>query len=93
MFLSIFVEVNSKPNMKNIVGVIYRPNSQPKADLDIFMSTFSDLMISINNEKKHNTIMDDFNIDLLKYNLHEKTNDFVDNIIANGYFLPTVSQC
>ena len=35
--------------------------------------------------------MGDFNLDLLKYNVHEKTTDFVDNIISHG-FLPTIHK-
>ena len=35
--------------------------------------------------------MGDFNLDLLKYNVHEKATDFVDNIISHG-FLPTIHK-
>ena len=91
IFESIFVEVSSISSKNNIVGVIYRPNSQPKADIDIFMKTLLDLMNLITNENKHCTMMGDFNIDLLKYNSHEKTNNYVDNIFSNG-FLPIITK-
>lgn len=45
----------------------------------------------INAEKKKSTIMGDFNIDLLKYNSHDKTNDYVDNLFTQG-FLPLITK-
>jgi hypothetical protein len=91
VFESIFIEVLSNTNKNTIVGVIYRPNTQPKADMDIFTSTLFDLMNIINVEKKKSTIMGDFNIDLLKYNSHDKTNNYVDNLFTQG-FLPLITK-
>ena len=91
IFESIFVEIQTKTKKKNIVGVIYRPNSQPKADIDIFVSTLYELMNIINNENNLCTLMGDFNIDLLKYNTHTKTNDYLDNIFSLG-FLPLITK-
>ena len=85
IFESIFVEIQTKTKKKNIVGVIYRPNSQPKADIDIFVSTLFELMNIINNENNICTLMGDFNIDLLKYNTHTKTNVYLDNIFLLGF--------
>ena len=31
--------------------------------------------------------MGDFNIDLLIYNIHDRTNDFIDNIFSHGFQL------
>ena len=54
VFESVFVEIissnDASPN--NIIGIIYRPNTQPKADLDIFTSTLFDILDIINIEKK-----------------------------------------
>ena len=91
VFESFFIEVLSDTNKNTIVGVIYRPNTQPKADMDIFTSTLFDLVNIINAEKKQSTIMGDFNIDLLKYNSHEKTNDYVDNLFTQG-FMPLITK-
>ena len=62
----VFIEVisNSKACKNSIIGTIYRPSTQPNADLEIFTSTLYDLMDIINNEKKSCVIMGDFNIDL-----------------------------
>ena len=40
IFESIFIEVKTKHEKKQIVGVIYRPNTAPKADINIFSTTF-----------------------------------------------------
>ena len=92
VFESLFIEIisSSKTN-NNIIGTIYRPNTQPKADIDIFTSTMLDIMDTINNEKTPCVIMGDFNIDLLKYNSHNKTNEYVDNIFSRG-FLPLITK-
>ncbi len=84
LFESIFIETSTR----DIVGVIYRP---PNSDIDIFSSTLFDIMEIINNEFKHCTLLGDYNIDLLKYNLHDDTNNFVDNVFAQG-FVPMIHR-
>ena len=64
IFESIFIEIQSKYT-NVIIGTIYRPNTPPKADLDIFQNTLSELMYTIKHEKKNAVIMGDFNVDLL----------------------------
>lgn len=93
VFESIFIEISNGSNSlsKNIVGIIYRPNTQPRADIDIFSTTLYDIMDLINNERKSCTLMGDFNIDLIKYNSHEKTNDLIDNIFSRG-FVPSITK-
>jgi len=39
----------------------------------------------INWERKSSIIMDDFNIDVLKYGIHRKTNDYLDNVFSRGF--------
>lgn len=90
VYESLFIEIHSnsmKPN--HIIGVIYRPNSPPRANMDIFSTTFHMTMEMINNEKKTCVIMGDLNLDLLKYSTHDKTNNFLDQVVANG-FLPAI---
>ena len=43
VFESLFVEItNTSVSSKNkIIGIIYRPNTQPRANLDIFSSTLT----------------------------------------------------
>ena len=90
IFESVFIETSSSDNHSIVVGVIYRPNSAPRADLDLFSSTLCDIMTIINSEQKTSMILGDMNIDL-KYLKHKKTNDYLDNIFSLGY-LPVVTK-
>ena len=45
----------------------------------------------VDKEKKSCVIMGDINIDLLKDNLHNKTNEYVDNVISRGFNYRPVS--
>ena len=91
VFESIFIEVINS-NCKNvIVGVVYRPNSYPNADQELFSKTLFDILDTINNENKISVIMGDINIDLLKYKTDNKTNDYLDALVANG-FLPKITK-
>ena len=65
MFVKHFIEIiNNCINV--IVGVLYRPNSEPLADIDIFSNNLEEIMDIIKNENKYGLIMGDMNIDLLK---------------------------
>ena len=91
VFESLFIECKNPSLQNEIVGVIFRPNTAPKADLDIFSKTINDIMCIINDEKKHCIMMGDMNIDLLKYNEHAKTNSYIDMVFANG-FIPSITK-
>ena len=66
------IEVVSTSSKNTIVGIIYRPNTQPKADIDVFSQTLYETMDLINSERKFSVIMGDANIDLLKTGIHQK---------------------
>ena len=89
VFESVFVEVDLQSGSNLIVGVIYRPNTAPKADIDKFMSILLEKMDQVNTEKKIGLIMGDMNVDLLKFHIHSKTSDYLDNIFSRGY-LPVI---
>ena len=88
---SLFVEVKINSKKSIIVGVIYRPNTQPHADMDLFADKLSEIISKISNENKESYIMGDFNIDLLKFQTHGKTNDFIESMISKGY-LPLITK-
>lgn len=85
IFESLFVELKLN-NKSLIIGTIYRPNTPPKADIDIFLHTMQELQHIINEEKKDNIIMGDMNIDLLQFNTHNTTTEYMDNNFAHGFF-------
>ena len=79
---TLFVEFKISETKKAVLGVIYRPNTAPKADLNIFTMTLLEIINLINNEHKQCILMGDFNIDLLQYNNHNATNNFLDDMFS-----------
>ena len=80
-----FVEIINpkKPNI--IVGCIYR---HPCMDLNEFNDSFlNTLLDKISKENKSIFLLGDFNIDLLKYDHYNATNEFLDSLSTN-MFLP-----
>ena len=73
VYESLFVELIPKSGKHIIVGVIYRPNTLPLADVDVFTTTLFGVMDEINNEKKKCFIMGDMNINMLQYGAHNQT--------------------
>ena len=91
VFEAVFVETTSSGVRNSIVGVIYIPNTAPRADMDLFATTVFEVMEIINIEHKIGVIMGDMNIDLLKCSKHGKTNEYMNQIISLGY-LPVVTK-
>ena len=92
VFEAVFIEINIK-NKHIIIGTVYRPNTPPKADVDIFSNTMHELqgIIHVHRENKDVCIMGDINIDLLQYSNHYKTNDYTEAIFSQGY-LPLITK-
>ena len=82
MFESIFFEISYNSKKTIIVGVIYRPNTQPLANLDFLLKKILEIHEIILNENKIAYLMGDYNINLLNFSTHIKTNDFLDNVIS-----------
>ena len=74
-----------------IVGVVYRPNTQPLANLDFFIEKILEIHEILLSENKIAYLMGDYNINLLNFSTHIKTNDFLDNVglISQG-FVPQI---
>ncbi len=72
-----------------IVGTVYRPNTFPKADIEVFTHTMNELQQLLGIENKAVYIMGDMNIDLLKISNHAKTGEYFDNMLAQG-FVPLI---
>ena len=63
------------------------PNKEPHADIEIFSSNLEDIMNIVHQDNKSSMIMGDANVDLLKFQVHVKTNNYIDGIFSHG-FLP-----
>ena len=80
---SLFIAV-IRPREKNIiVGIVYRP---PKQRLDDFLSTNNELLGNISRENKICFLMGDFNVNLINYQNHHVTGQFLDGMYSNMFF-------
>ena len=78
-----------RPNLKNIIiGTIYRP---PNCDAQLFVSKLDELLNKFFKENKTSYLMGDFNIDLLKYQEHNLTSDFLDTMFSH-FFLSLINR-
>ena len=59
--------------------------------MDLYANKVSDITSKISNENKESYIMGDFNIGLLKFQTHGKTNDFIEFMISEGY-IPLITK-
>lgn len=87
---SLFIEI-ARADAKNIiVGILYRPpgNNNPIKD---FNTDFENLLSTVNGENKICYLMGDFNIDLLKYDVHLPTKEFVDLMYSYSFY-PTINK-
>ena len=75
---------------KLIVGVIYRPNTPPLADVDVFSFHLYELLDKIDRERCQCIVMGDMNIDCMKSPFDTNISDFIDNIYARG-FIPEIT--
>ena len=75
---SAFIEVLSKSDKNTIIGCIYK---HPNLAIQEFMDTFlQPLLDNLSYENKNVILMGDFNIDLLHYESHIQTREFLDKI-------------
>ena len=81
IFEFIFIEIILDQN-NIVVSIVYRPNSYQKADIDIFMHTMNGLQYLLGCEHKDVYKMGDMNIDLLNFTSHNKTGEYLENILT-----------
>ena len=83
----IFVEIQQKNSSNIIVGCVYRP---PNTDLSLFNQEFLSIRGKMNEKNPKLTIIaGDFNIDLLKSEVHAPTGEFLNNLTSHS-FMPTI---
>ena len=88
-----WVEVENKSSKSFLFCCTYR---HPDSDIDNLTSHFQDIFSKLSN--KAIFILGEFNVNLLNYDSHAPTNDFINNLFSNS-FLPCIhhptriSQC
>ena len=70
-----------------VIGIIYR---MPNSSIDIFNDRLNDILNIIHRERKICNFLGDLNIDLLKYQEHRPTSEFLDLIYSYNVF-PLIS--
>ena len=86
---STFIEIMNPKRSNIIVGAIYK---HPSMDLTDFNSNYvNSLLEKISKEQKSVFLLGDFNINLMNYNVHNPTNEFLDSLASNS-FLPYILQ-
>ena len=81
----VFVKINCMGH-NFIVGVVYRP---PNSNISDFNDSIHDILEKVSNYPCY--IMGDFNLDLLKHELHRPTEKFLDIMYANSY-IPIINR-
>ena len=84
-----FIEIVSPRKSNIIVGVIYRHPSMDLADFNC--NYLNDLLEKTSKEQKSIFLLGDFNFNLLNYNEHNETNEFLDSLTSNS-FIPLILQ-
>ena len=81
----VFVKINCMDYML-IVGVVYRPSNSNTVD---FFYSVHGILVKVTHYPSY--IMGDFNLDLLKHELHRQTEEFSDILYANSY-IPMINR-
>jgi hypothetical protein len=84
----VFVSISLEQNVKVNVGAIY---SKPDKDIKLFNDSFSKLIDKIGCEKTMSFILGDYNINLLKYENHSETNNFL-NLMFEHHYFPLINR-
>ena len=86
---SSFIEISNPKRYNIIIGCIYR---HPNMDLDEFNDNYlNTLLDKSSKENKSVFLLGDFNVDLLKYDKHAPTNEFLESL-SSHMFLPHIVQ-
>ena len=86
---STFIEILNPKKSTIIIGCIYK---HPSMDLNHFNTNYlHNLLDKVSKEQKSVFLLGDFNVNLLNYNDHNPTNEFLDSLASNS-FVPYILQ-
>lgn len=85
---SLFLSIPQKKGPHFVLGTIYRP---PGQNLDTFNDEFNTLLSELTKRHHNIHLAGDYNINLLKYLDHTRTNCFI-NCITTHHFLPMITR-
>jgi hypothetical protein len=89
IFESIFVEVETGPSSKCIVGSLNKPGSNhpvfsPTEQFTQFMDLLSNLCSNLSDYKRQIFNFGDFNLDALQYNNSQQVTDYIELLFSFG---------
>ena len=85
---STFIEIINTKKTNIVVGCIYK---HPNMDVLEFNNHLNQMLEKVSKEQKQIFLLGDFNINLLNYNVHQPTNDFLDSLAFNS-IIPYILQ-
>ena len=86
---SAFIEICNPKKANIIIGCIYKhPNMKINEFNDDYLN---EILYKLSKENKTTFLLGDFNINLLNYDIHHPTNEFLDSH-SSYYFLPHILQ-
>ena len=85
---TLWIEIINNNERNILCGVVYR---HPGIISENFMNHMNAVIEKIHHENKYCTIMGDFNIDLLKCEMHDETQNFL-NALESFLFQPQILQ-
>ena len=85
---STFIEISNTKKTNIIIGCIYK---HPSMNINEFNDYLNELLDKLSKENKTIFLLGDFNINLLNYDIHPPTNEFLDSL-SSRYFLPHILQ-
>ena len=85
-FETIWIEIKNSKSQNVLCGYAYR---HPNTNVDKFNDYINQTMEKISKENKLIFLIGDFNINLLNYESHGETNDFINTMISH-YLLPHI---
>ena len=84
---STFVEIINPKKTNIVIRCLYK---HPNIDvLDFKNNCLTQILENVSKERKQVFLLSDFNINLLNYNDHQPTNDFLDSLASNS-FIPHI---
>lgn len=88
LFIEIYSSCLTNSDSNIILGCIYRP---PGSNLNSFHEHFETIMDKISSENKTCRLTGDFNLDILKADIHPPTQRYIDNTFSHS-FLPIINK-
>ena len=82
------LKLKKKKGKRSLCGCIYRHRNSDVTKLAEYVET---TLTKLNNKNYDIFLMGDFNIDLLQYESHNSTNDFLNSMVSHS-FLPYILQ-